>query len=411
MKPFFQVQDVAQVHALAGALSPLPAEEAPLDQCLGRSLAQDLKAPHDLPGFTRATMDGFAVRAADTFGAGEANPGYLQLVGEVHMGQDPAFSLRPGQCARIGTGGMLPQGADAVVMLEHTRQLDPESVEVASSLAPGANTLGPSDDAAQGQVLLPAGHWLRPQDLGLLAALGQERVAVVRRPVVGIVSTGDEVVPTSAQPGPGQVRDVNTYTLAAQVRQAGGRSLPLGLVPDQAPAIKAAAARSLESCDLTLLSGGSSVGARDFTREVFLSFPGAELLVHGVAVSPGKPFLWVQAGVQHLLGLPGQVASCLVAFYLLVGPILERLQGRPALPFARFPRLPAMLGRNLPSAPGREEYVRVALAREGRVWRAAPLFGKSGLLTTLIQGQGLVRVPKDSEGLYAGDEVDVLLFP
>ncbi|RJX35921.1 MAG: molybdopterin molybdenumtransferase MoeA [Desulfarculus sp.] len=411
MKPFFQVQDVEQVHAYARALSPLPAEEAPLAQCLGRSLARDLRAPHDLPGFHRATMDGFAVRAADTFGAGESNPGYLQLVGEVHMGQAPAFSLAPGQCARIGTGGMLPQGADAVVMLEHTRLLDQDSVEVASSLAPGANTLGPADDAALGQVLLPAGHWLRPQDLGLLAALGQETVAVRRRPIVGIVSTGDEVVPTSARPGPGQVRDVNTYTLAAQVRQAGGEPQVLGLVPDQAPAIKAAAARSMQSCDLTLLSGGSSVGARDFTREVFLSFPGAELLVHGVAVSPGKPFLWVRAGERHLLGLPGQVASCLVAFYLLVEPVLERLQGRPALPFARFPRLPAVLRRNLPSAPGREEYVRVALRREGRLWRAEPLFGKSGLLTTLIQGQGLVRVPKDSEGLYAGDEVDVLLFP
>ncbi|MBU4564157.1 MAG: molybdopterin molybdotransferase MoeA [Desulfarculus sp.] len=411
MKAFFQVQDVATVHALAGQLAPLPPEEVPLDLALGRALAIPLTAPSDLPGFTRATMDGYAVRAMDTFGAGEVSPGYLEIVGEVRMGQAPAFSVGPGQCARIGTGGMLPAGADAVVMVEHTRLLDDTSLEVATSVAPGGNTLGPTDDAAQGQELLPQGQCLRPQDLGLLAALGRDMVSVARRPRVGIVSTGDEVVPVSAEPAPGQVRDVNTHTLAAQVLRAGGEPLPLGLVPDNAQALREATARSLESCDLTLLSGGSSVGVRDFTSEVFLSFAGAELLVHGVAVSPGKPFLWVRTPTGHLLGLPGQVASCLVAFYLLVEPILERLQGRPALPFARFARLPAVLTRNIPSAPGREEYLRVALSQENGQWLAQPLFGKSGLLTTMIQGQGLVRVPKDCEGLDAAEAVEVLLFP
>ncbi len=411
MEAFFQVQDVAMVHALAQGLEPLPSQEVPLAQALGRSLARPLIAPADLPGFARATMDGYAVRAADTFGAGETSPGYLELIGEVRMGRAPRFRLGPGQCAAIGTGGMLPPGADAVLVVEHTRRLDQHAVEVASPVAPGANTLGPSDDAARGQELLPAGQRLRPQDLGLLAALGLERVAVARLPRVGIISTGDEVVPVGADPAPGQVRDVNTHTLAAQVRLAGGEPLPLGLAPDSAPAIQEATARSLESCDLTLLSGGSSVGARDFTREVFLSFPGAQLLVHGVAVSPGKPFLWVRTPAGHLLGLPGQVASCLVAFYLLVEPILERLQGRPALPFARFARLPATLVRNLPSAPGREEYLRVSLRQEDGHWLAQPLFGKSGLLTTMIQGQGLVRVPKDCEGLESGEAVEVLRFP
>jgi len=411
MKPFFQVCDVSRVHELAAELAPLPPESVALDQALGRTLADPLVAPADLPGFTRATMDGFAVRSADTFGAGETSPGYLEVVGEVRMGFTPDFSILPGQAARIGTGGMLPAGADAVVMVEHTRLLDQTSLEVASSVAPGAHTLGPIDDAAQGQELLPAGQRLRPQDVGLLAALGYERARVIRRPRVGIVSTGDEVVPVSAAPEPGQVRDVNTYTLAAQVSAAGGEPVPLGLVPDDAAALKRAVARSLESCDLTLLSGGSSVGVRDLTSEVFLSFPGAELLAHGVAVSPGKPFLWVRSGGAQLLGLPGQVASCLVAFYLLAEPILERLHGRLALPFTRFGRLPATLARNLPSAPGREEYVRVAASPAEHGWRAEPLFGKSGLLTTLIQGQGLVRVPKDSEGLDAGDPVQVLLFP
>jgi len=411
MKPFFQVRDVSQVHALAAGLAPLPPEEIALGQASGRTLAEPLVAPADLPGFTRSTMDGFAVRSRDTFGAGETSPGYLEIVGEVRMGAKPDFSLLPGQAARIGTGGMLPAGADAVVMVEHTRLLDQTSLEVAASVAPGTHTLGPTDDAAQGQELLPAGQRLRPQDLGLLAALGYERIQAVRRPRVGIVSTGDEVVPVSAAPRLGQVRDVNTYTLAAQVSAAGGEPLCLGLVPDDAEALKQAVSRSLESCDLTLLSGGSSVGVRDLTSEVFMGFPEAELLVHGVAVSPGKPFLWVRANQAQLLGLPGQVASCLVVFYLLVEPLLERLHGRPAEPFTRFGRLPTTLARNLPSVPGREEYVRVAVRPQDNGWQAEPLFGKSGLLTTLIQGQGLVKVPKDSEGLDAGDPVRVLLFP
>ncbi len=199
--------------------------------------------------------------------------------------------------------------------------------------------------------------------------------------------------------------------LAGRLAAAGGEPRLLGLWPDDPARLKAAAERSLGDCDLTLVSGGSSVGSRDYTAGVFLSLPGARLLVHGVAVSPGKPFLWVQAGGHHFLGLPGQVASCLVAFHLLAEPLLERLQGRPAEPFARFPRLAATLSRPLPSAPGREEYVRVRVRAEGGDHLAEPVFGKSGLLTTLIKGHGLVRVPATREGFYAGDRVEVLLFP
>lgn len=410
-RPFFQVKTLDQVHALAAALAPLPAESAPLGEAAGRTLARPLTAPQDLPGFRRSTMDGFAVRARDTFGASETMPGYLDLTGEVRMGSRPDFNVGAGQCARIGTGGMLPAGADAVVMVEHTRLLEEATVEVAKSVAPGSNLLLADEDAAQGQVLLPVGHRLRPQDVGLAAALGFTELSVIRRPRVGIVSTGDEVVPVTAAPGPGQVRDVNTHILAAQVREAGGQPLVLGLVPDDAAALGEAVARSLASCDLTLMSGGSSVGVRDLTADVFLSFPGARLLVHGVAVAPGKPFLWVETDGRHLLGLPGQVASCMVAFHLFVEPLLERLLARPAASFTRFGRARAVLARNLPSAPGREEYHRVRLADRDGAPLAEPVFGKSGLLTTLIRGHGLVRVPLASEGLDAGTPVTVLAFP
>ena len=260
-------------------------------------------------------------------------------------------------------------------------------------------------------MLLSAGQVIRPQDAGLLAALGKSRVRVVRKPRVGIISTGDEVVPIEAEPGPGQVRDVNTHTLSAQVAQAGGEPVPLGLAPDQAEALKKLTAQSKETCDLTLLSGGSSVGVRDFTVEVFTSFPEAELLVHGVAVAPGKPFIWVKAGDSHLLGLPGQVASCMVAFHIFAEPILERMLGRPAKPFRLFTKAEARLARPAPSVNGREEYIRVKVSHNGQGLVAEPIFGKSGLLTTMIRGNGLMRIPARSEGLYQGDLASVFVFP
>jgi molybdopterin molybdotransferase len=412
MKPFFNVQTVDQVHAYAKDVDPLAAENIDLTSALGRSLASEFTAPHDLPGFIRATMDGYAVRGRDTFGASETEPGYLTLAGEVLMGQTPPFKVGPVECARIGTGGMLPEGADAVIMVEHTRLLDEESVEIAKSVAPGTHILGAADDAEAGQTLLPAGQCLRPQDLGLLAGLGVSQVSVVSRPRVGIISTGDEVVPIESDPGPGQVRDVNSNTLAALVLQAGGQPHAMGLVKDDEDALKAMVARSLEEHDLTLLSGGSSVGVRDLTAQVFMSFPGAEMIVHGVAVSPGKPFIWVQAEGAHLIGLPGQVASCMVAFNILVEPILERMLGRDALAFTRFARLPAKLARNLPSAQGREDYVRVRVSLNGNgFWQAEPVFGKSGLIRTLTQGHGLVCIPLENEGLDGDSQVEVLLFP
>ncbi len=411
MRPFFNVQTLDEVLARAEALSPLGEVRVALDEAGGRTLAADLLAPHDLPGFDRSTMDGYAVAARDTFGAGEASPAYLTLAGDVRMGEAPGFALEPGQCASIGTGGMLPCGADAVVMVEYTRTLEQDMVEVTKSVAPGGHVVGRADDAAEGQVLLGAGSALRPQDVGLLAALGVQTPAVVRRPRVGIISSGDEVVAVDQAPGPGQVRDVNSFTLGSLVRQAGGVPLALGLMPDDEASLGAAVERSLEECDVTLLSGGSSVGTRDLTVQVFTSFEDSELLVHGVSVAPGKPFIWVRAGEHQLLGLPGQVTSCVIAFHLFVEPIMERLLGRPARPFSRFPTTRATLSRNLPAAPGRESYVRVRLREEQGRRLAEPLLGKSGLLHTLTRAQGLLRVPLGHEGLDEGASVTVMLFP
>jgi molybdopterin molybdotransferase len=411
MKPFFKVQSLSEVRAHTNSIAPGPAELVELAAARERTLACELRAPVDLPGFARSAMDGYVLRSKDSFGTSEGSPAYLRLIGEVVMGEWPAFTVRPGECARIGTGGVIPEGADAVVMVEHTRALADGNVEIVKPIAPGGHLLGPADDAAKGEVLLAAGQRLRPQDLGLLAALGQSTVSVFARPQVGILSTGDEVVPIIADPRPGQVRDVNTHTLTAQVTAAGGEPLPLGLVPDDEARLRTAVADAQESSDLVLVSGGSSLGVRDLTAEIFLSFAGAELLVHGVAVAPGKPFIWVRAGNAHLLGLPGQVTSCMISFHLFVEPILERMLGREARSFTQFGRRLAVLARNLPSVSGREEYVRVRLVRSGAEWLAEPIFGKSGLIRTLTQGQGLVRIAASSEGLDEGTPVTVLLYP
>ena len=411
MKSFFEVQPLSAVQALCRDVAPLPAERVPLAAAAGRTLAAPLVAGCDLPGFTRATMDGYAVGAADTFGASETLPAYLVCEGVVSMGEVPRVAVSPGRCVQISTGGMLPAGADAVIMVEHTRRAAGDAVEVLRPAAPGSNVTRADDDVAAGATVLPAGQRLRPQDVGLLAALGCVEVEVRRRPRVAILSTGDEVVPVDAPLRPGTVRDVNAHALAAQVLEAGGVPVPLGLLPDEQAALRAGVDRAVAGADLTLLSGGSSLGARDLTLEVFLGLPGARLLVHGVAVAPGKPFIWVEAGGHHLLGLPGQVASCLIAFHLFVEPLLERLLGREGRSFGRFRRTLAALTRNLPSAPGREEYVRVRLLGEGPDRRAEPVLGKSGLLRTLVQSDGLVRIPADCEGLDAGTAVEVLVFP
>jgi molybdopterin molybdotransferase len=407
---FFKAKTRAEVLADLAGFAPLPVEVVPLIESSGRVLAEDVIAPEDVPGFDRSTMDGFAVRAAETFGAGEGSPALFEVAGEVPMGAQPTEDLSPGRAVRIWTGGMLPPGADAVVMLEYSRELDDTTVELIRAVAPGENVIQRGDDVKVGSRLLPQGHRLRPQDVGLLAALGRVEVPVHRRPRVAVLSTGDEVVPVDVQPGPGQVRDVNAYTLASLAAKCGAESELLGLVGDDPEAIRRGVARGVAAADVVLVSGGSSVGRRDFTLDTFLSFDGAELLVHGVSVSPGKPTILVRLGRQSLWGLPGHVTSAMIVFDLFVRPLLARLSGGTADREAWRPRVLARLGRNLPSVPGREDFVRVRLEATADGPVAWPILGASGLLATMIRADGVIRVPLHDEGLMRDEVVEVTLF-
>jgi len=361
-----------------------------------------------LPAFPRSTVDGYAVRSTDTLGATESLPAYLTVVGEVPMGQAATVEVGPGQAAIVHTGGMIPPGADAVVMVERTQKLGDQDIEVLRSVAVGENIINVGEDILEEDEILPSGHLLRPQDVGGLLAVGLTEIVVARRPRVALIATGDEVIPPSQPLGPGQVRDINTYTLAGLVRHAGGEPWSMGIIADRFEALKDAAARGLAEADVVVMSAGSSVSVRDMTGDVINELGQPGVLVHGISFRPGKPTVLAVCDGKPVIGLPGNPVSAMVVFHLLVTPLLWRLQGLTHPPEPQVVR--ARLARNVASVAGREDRVQVKLEqREDGLW-AAPVFGKSNLIFTLVKADGMVKVPLDKTGLSAGEWVEVRLY-
>jgi molybdopterin molybdotransferase len=375
---------------------------------LDRVTAEPVLSPADLPSFTRATMDGYSVRAADTYGASEGAPAYLRVAGEVGMGAADPVAVRPGEVATAYTGGMLARGADAVVMVEHTQPVDATTIEVVRPVAPGENCVQVGEDVRRGEALLPAGQRLRPQDLGGLMALGITRVPVARRPVVAILSSGDEVVPPETDPRPGEIRDINSYTCKALVERAGGRALLLGIAPDRRDLMERMARDGLERADVLVLSAGSSVSTRDMTADVMASLGSPGILLHGIAIHPGKPTIVAVADGKPVFGLPGNPVSTIVLFELMVAPTIKRLLGQSDPDAYRSVR--ARLTRRVASGPGHEDYVQARVEeRDGELW-ADPVFGKSNLIFTMVRANGMIHVPLDRSGVEAGELAEVRLF-
>ena len=382
-------------------------ESVPTARALGRITARGILSTEALPAFSRSTVDGYAVRAGDTFGASDSLPAYLALAGEVPMGSAPGFTLQPGQAGLIHTGGMLPGGANAVVMLEHTQMVNSSEIEVMRAAAPGENVLHAGEDVQAGQEILPAGTRLGPAEIGGLMALGVLEVPAAARPRVGILSSGDEVVPADQLPAPGQVRDVNSHTLAALVEAHGGLACSYGILPDRAEALRGALSTALMECSMVVITAGSSASSRDLTAETISAAGEPGVLVHGVNVKPGKPTILGVCGGKAVIGLPGNPVSALVIAGLFVIPVLERLLGLPA--GKPRPGLAARLAVNLPSQAGREDYLPVKLVADpaGGGWRAEPIFYKSNLIFTLARADGLLRIPADANGLAAGEMVEI----
>jgi molybdopterin molybdotransferase len=410
MRSFFKVKTAPEVLESLKDINPLGVQPVSITNALNRVLARDIVSSEDIPGFQRSTVDGYALDARDTFGASESLPTPLVIVGEVKMGQVPDFGIKRGQCALISTGGMLPQGADAVVMVEYAQRIEETVVEITRPVSPLENVILADDDIKEGQKILHKGTLLRAQDLGVLAGLGIEAVEVFRRPLAAIISTGEELVDITGKPEPGQVRDINSYTVGGLCTGLGVKPLYLGLAGDSFGDLKVLLEKGLTEADVILLSGGSSVGAKDMTLDLFLSFAGVELVAHGVSISPGKPTIIARKGNKTLWGLPGHPVSAMIIFDVFLRYVFARLSGLADPGCYSRHTVEAELDRNIESANGREDYIRVKLVTEDGKLVAKPILGKSGLISTMVEADGIMKIDINTEGLYQGDTVRVSLF-
>ncbi len=419
---------------------------------MGWVSAKEIVAPHSLPEFPRSSVDGYAVRAGDTFGATDSMPAYLNLIGEIPMGETSSHELKSGQCVLIHTGGMMPKGADAVVMLEHTQEIKHKRVgmqgngenkdfveresnrfdneiEIMRPVAVGENTILVGEDVVAGTVVLPKGRRIRPSEIGGLIALGILSLRVASKPRIGIISSGDEIVNPNSQIHLGQVRDINSYTLSALVTKSGGEPEFYGIVPDQMTQLKEVAAKALVECDAVVITAGSSASTRDTTAEVISSLGDPGVIVHGINTKPGKPTILGICSGKAVIGLPGNPVSALVNGYLFVVPLIEKLLGLPDNTLPGSTGLPSVFARltiNLASQTGREDWWPVRLTPIPRSnnpysirdqgsgfiedWQAEPIFGKSNLIFTLINADGLLRISPEITGLSAGERVEVVLL-
>lgn len=468
MNHFFKVKTLKEVISLVSEFQSLGVETVDLLEAYSRVLAKDIYSDQDIPGFKRATMDGYAVSSSSTFGASESNPAWLEIIGSIAIGDVPDFSIESGQAAKISTGGMLPKGADSVVMVEYTETVGnitiediattsgySPTLEVYKSVAPLQNVIDKNEDFKKGAKILEAGTVIRPQEVGLAAALGISKLPVYKIPKIGIISTGDEIVPIEQTPPFGKIRDINSYTLAGLIIESGAQPVQYGIVKDNEESLYKTCSKAVAETDMVIISGGSSVGTRDFTVNVLSSLRDTEILVHGISISPGKPTILAKSGENHakpIWGLPGHVVSAMVVFKVVVAPFLNKIKGLASSIYDVEPedkevtsrrasasleniKIPAVLTRNVASAQGRTDFIRVKLFRKFDITSnnkseeksiskdsnaknssskdknelfAEPILGKSGLIRTMVMADGLLEIGENVEGLEKGELVDII---
>ncbi len=407
-KDFFKVITRAKALSLFDTIPRLKSELIHTRDAQDRIGAETIRAQCDVPDFDRSVMDGYVVIAEDTFGASESSPIRLVLKGEVAMGEEPAMHCHAGEAVAISTGGMMPHGANAVVMVEYTVE-NGTFILIKRAVAPHENVMSKGSDIAKGDVLLTSGSKIRAQDIGALAACGVLSVPVTRKPRIAILSTGEELVSPEEDPGGAKIRSINAWTLAALTERYGGESIALGIAHDSKAEITARLREGLRLADIVVISGGSSVGTKDLTLDCIQSFEGSEIRANGLALKPGKPTILATIEEKPVIGLPGHPVSCMVIFYLIVRPLMNlMLSSAEAIRDQRVVR--ARISQNISSVSGREEYVRVSIKeQQGELW-AERIPGGSNVISSLSQSDGLVRIDIESEGIEKGEIVDVIMM-
>jgi len=385
----------------------IESEKVTLPHATGRILKHDIIADEDVPGFRRSTVDGYAVNSRDLFGARESIQSILDLKGEILMGQEALGIISvPGQCYYVPTGGMLPGGSDSVVMIEYSEKLDDTTILVSKSPSPGENVVEVGEDIRKGEVVIKKGTRLRAYEIGVLSSLGFYEVDVCKKPRIGIISTGDEVVHPSENISQGQIRDINTYLLNSLAEENGCVPVAYGLVRDKYELLKSIVEKAVNECDIVLISGGSSVGKRDNTPKVINDLENGELLVHGISVKPGKPTIIGKAKEKIIFGLPGHPLACSVIFQIMVKYYIDRLTGHKETSYP----ISCRFKINYHKAKGREEFLPVKIEDKGTELIASPVFGKSGLITSFSKAWGYIRIGRNEEGIREGQIVSVYKF-
>jgi len=391
----------------------LRTENIKLDNALDRILAEDIFSPVNLPPFSRSTVDGYAVKAVDTAGASASMPTYLDIIGSVEIGKNTELKLKGGQAAAIPTGGMIPKEADAVLMIEDTEMIAENMIESFKSLAVGENIVQKAEDIAQGELLFKKGHKIMARDIGALAGLGITEFKVFNKAKISVISTGDELISAEAEAKAGQIRDINSYSITSYLNKIGGDAKKVGIIKDEFNSLKEALKKELDQ-DLVLISGGSSVGIKDMTIELLNSLGEPGVLLHGLAIKPGKPTILAVIEGTIVIGLPGHPASAWTVNNILAAEIVRVLNGaKEAAEIGSENQkylIKAKLTRNLVSDKGREEYIPVKIIKKNDKLFAEPLLAKSSLITNLAYGDAMLKIPRNQEGKDKGEIVELTLI-
>lgn len=386
----------------------LPTEIIPVRESLGRITGKDIFSSELSPSFSRSSVDGFAVIASDTFGASEAIPVYLKLLGEVPMGHQPGFELSPGETAIIHTGGMLPKNADANIMFEFTGTSRVGEVEILKAVSKGENVILMGEDVKPGDLIIASGRQIRPQEVGGMIAVGMKTIDVYKKPRIAILSSGDELVPPEISPRPGQVRDINSFTISALIEKSGGIPIQAGIMPDKIDEMRKMMQRAFVNNDMLIVTAGSSTSTRDFTAGLINELGSPGVLTHGINIKPGKPTIFAVCEGKPVIGLPGNPVSALVIAQLYITAVIEKISGKTKRKV--FPQIDAILTTNISSQAGRTDYFPVRLSKKGSELAAEPIFFKSNLIFSLVHADGLACIPVDANGIPAGKKVRVILF-